>query len=432
MRLRAILVLLLFLFHAVAQYVRTMLFPSLDSYIRYLTIAGDGVVVLAALTVLWKRRSFYGTAAFLGFLVFATLTYIANSSRLELLAHLNGLRQPAFFLASLILMYDVIDGDSRGVFAKVGIACLVVFAVLQIPTSVHQFIVFGPGDAVGGTYGSGGGSGYLTQLVFLVTFFLCVVFASRPDGAGFIVWRVIAASVLLVPSALNETKITFLYLPLFIVLIGVSMRRFYAAIPLLGLGAVLGYFLYTYYSENVVAVEKVWNVKFLEQYLVYDSRTNIDVPRFQKLILMWNRMGDDVGALVFGYGYGLFGGKNILGTSGYMRSFWYFDGTRSLLNSIWLQGGVAAVLTFLLANFGFLKARRPGDQNALRLTLFVFLVLLSMWAYNEALFDRLFALIVSFIIAWILVLPGSETPDEEDATAVEEPEGVPDYGIPAQ
>jgi len=174
-------------------------------------------------------------------------------------------------------------------------------------------VQFGPGDAVGGTYGTGGGSGNLTQLVFLVAFYLCVVFASRDDGSGFVVWRVILASALLVPTALNETKITFLYLPLFIALIALNLRRFYTAIPLLGLGAVLGYFLYTYYSENVVAAEKVWNMDFLQQYLVYDSRTNIDIPRFQKIALMFKRMGDDLGAWVFGFGYGLFGGRTSSG-----------------------------------------------------------------------------------------------------------------------
>jgi len=36
-----------------------------------------------------------------------------------------------------------------------------------------------------------------------------------------------------------------------------------------------------------------------------------------------------------------------------------------------------------------------------------------MWVYNEALFDRLFAMVASYIMVWLLVIPGQAMPEEE-------------------
>lgn len=426
MRLRAYAVAMLVVFSAFSPYIRTMLLPSLDTQIRYLVVGGDLLMAGLALSAIWRRRSFFGSQAMAVFLVISSLTFAANAGALEFGAHLNGLRQPLFFLSSLIVFYDLLDADGEGRLHRAGVIFLVVFALLQIPTAVHQFIVFGPGDAVGGTYGVSGGSGYLTQLVFLITFFLCVVYASRDDGRGFVIWRVAAFTLLLIPTALNETKISFLLLPLFMLLLAFNSRRLYASLPLLGIGAVLGYFLYAYYSENVMEVDKMMTPEFLEQYLVYDARQNVDIPRFQKIVLMLSRMSTDLSAQLLGYGYGLFVGRNFMGTSLYIRSFWYFEGTRALLNTVWLQGGILAVLTFLYATFGFLRGSRSREANVRRFRLFLALLLLSTWIYNEALFDRLFALIISFFVAWLMV--GAQPDRDPISTALidDEPDVLED------
>jgi len=59
-----------------------------------------------------------------------------------------------------------------------------VFALAQIPVTIIQFAQYGAGDGVGGTYGTGGGSGYITQLLFIICFFFAVRFASLEDGSS--------------------------------------------------------------------------------------------------------------------------------------------------------------------------------------------------------------------------------------------------------
>jgi hypothetical protein len=72
-------------------------------------------------------------------------------------------------------VYDLYD-RTRAVF-KI-FRYLIIFALVQTPVAFIQFLRFGAGDPVGGTYGIGGGSGCLSQLLFLICFYLVV--GTRP------------------------------------------------------------------------------------------------------------------------------------------------------------------------------------------------------------------------------------------------------------
>jgi hypothetical protein len=157
-----------------------------------------------------------------------------------------------------------------------------------------------------------------------------------------------------------------------------------------------------YYGKTVENTQNVFDSQFLERYLLYDPRENVDVPRFQKLVLMFRYMHGDWAQIFFGLGYGIFAGENILGTSSFGRSLWYFQGTRILLQGLWIQGGLVAVLLLLPSSFWFLK-RRPllTSGNMRRFHTFLACLVLSAWLYNEALFDRAFMMITGFMIIWI-------------------------------
>ena len=56
-------------------------------------------------------------------------------------------------------------------------------------------------------------------------------------------------------------------------------------------------------------------------------------------------MGDDVGSILLGMGYGVLGGGNIMSISRLGRSLYYLvTGSRILLFRVWIQGGLLAVL----------------------------------------------------------------------------------------
>jgi hypothetical protein len=280
-----------------------------------------------------------------------------------------------------------------------------VFAVAQFPLSLYQFLTYGAGDAVGGTYGLTGGSGNVTLLLFMITFYLLVRYGTVDGGESFAVRRILPFSLLLAPVALNETKIAFVFLALYLAFLVLSRRKFWKAIPILALGSLLVYMLNEMYTEAVRDPSSfLMDREFLERYLLYDPRPGMDIPRFQKLMIMFDGMAKDLGALVFGYGYGLFVGENILGKSAYVKSFWYTAGTRPSMFSIWMQGGVLAVIAMAGAVYSFLFSRLTEAAPTLkRFRWFVVVIMTVALVYNEAWINRPFALVFAYLSAWLML-----------------------------
>jgi hypothetical protein len=390
-----------------------MAMPQADRIFRLAVFASDGIMIVMALSVVWRARKFSGVKYLLLFLFVSTLTLFLNLHSVAITTHLNGLRQPLFLLSTLVVLYDFSQSARWEAFQRIFNSFLVIFALLQIPLSLIQFIKWGAGDYVGGTYGYTGGSGFLTQLAFLISFYFITRSSWLKDPEGVRYRSVLLYSLFLLPCAVNETKISFIYLAAFFVLLTMSRTRFLKSIPILAFGIVLVLILNYYYGKTVEATQNVFDEKFLERYLLYDPRENVDVPRFQKIVLMFRLMHGDMIQILLGMGYGVFAGENILGTSSFGRSLWYLQGTRIQLQTVWIQGGLIAALLVMFPSFWFLKRRRIlNSANMRRFHSFLALMILSVWFYNEALFSRPFAMIAGFMIIWI----GQGGMDQETTT----------------
>jgi hypothetical protein len=390
----------------------TQVFPSLDQRFRIVTAALDALLVLLALTVIFRNREYYGVRLLLIFLLAAAVTVIYNSDKIGFLAQINGLRQPIFFLCALIVINDLVESDLRERFIAAFTLFLIIWGVSQIPTSVYQYLKYGANDNVGGTYGLTGGSGLVTQLVFLIAFYLVTRYGATQNGEGFKLSRVLAFSFLFIPCALNETKVSFLLLALYIIMLA-GVRRVWRTIPVLVIGGVLLYAFIYYYQSTVGGVDEITSDKFLYRYLFYDPRQNTDIPRIQKVFMAVQLVSKDIVSFFFGTGYGLFSGSNLLGTSRFGRSLSYFSGTRSLLSTMWLEGGLISVLVFGAATTMFFRPTRLKNFVERRFALFVLVSLLLVWVYNEAVLDRMFALVVGYF----MVLLYNGTLHEDPGTA---------------
>lgn len=415
MLFKLILVFGILLFTSLSGYITTQVLPRVDEASRVATAGCDAVMFAMALSVLIRHRRTGVARWLLFFLAAGTLTVIVNLDQLSLLAQLNGLRQPLFMLSSLVVMYDLLSSDRSDLVTTWIDRFLIVFALAQLPLSLYQFVKYGAGDAVGGTYGLSGGSGNVTVLLFVIAFYLLVRYGSVDDGESFAVSRIVPFSLLLAPVALNETKIAFVFLAMFLGFLVLSHRKAYKAIPILALGAVLVYMLNEMYTEAVKDPSTfMMDQAFLERYLVYDPRPGMDIPRFQKLMIMFDGMSKHVTAMFLGYGYGLFVGENILGKSMYVKSFWYSAGTRPSLFSIWMQGGVLAFIAMAGAVFSFLFHSLSNAAPTIKRFRWYLVVIMGIaLVYNEAWLNRPFALIFAYLSTW-LVLRASE-PESEDA-----------------
>ncbi len=379
-----------------------MAVPNADRLFRMAIFACDGIMIVMAASVIWRNRMFSGVRYLLLFLFVSTITLFFNLHAVAIETHLNGWRQPLFLLSTLIVLYDISQSSRWGAFQQMFNAFLIVFALIQIPLALFQFVKWGAGDYVGGTYGYMGGSGFLTQLAFLIAFYFITRSSWFKDPDSVRYRSVLLYSLLLAPCAVNETKISFVYLALYIVLLTTSRKRILSSIPILAFGIALIVLLNYYYGKTVGDTQNVFDQRFLEKYLLYDPRENVDVPRFQKLVLMFRLMHADVIQMLLGLGYGVFAGENILGTTSFSRSLWYFQGTRIQLQTVWIQGGLLAVLLLLFPSFWFLRRRfalKSGNMRRFRIFLALFVA--SVWLYNEALYSRPFAMIAGYMIIWI-------------------------------
>jgi hypothetical protein len=431
MRIKLFLLFAILIFTSLSGFVTTQLLPRADESVRVVNAATDAVMFVMALSAVIPLRRTGVVRWLLFFLAAATVTVIFNLDQLSLPAQANGLRQPLFMLSALVLMHDLLTSDRSEQVVRWMDRFLIAFAIVQFPLSLYQFVKYGAGDAVGGTYGLSGGSGNITLLLFVIVFYLLVRFGSVDDGDSFAVSRILPFSLLLAPVALNETKIAFVFLAMFLAFLVLSRRKAYKSIPILALGALLLFMLNEMYTEAVKDPSTfMMNQEFLERYLVYDPRPGMDVPRFQKLMLMFDGMGKHLGAMALGYGYGLFVGENILGKSMYVKSFWYTAGTRPSLFSIWMQGGLLAVIGMAGAVFSFLfRSLSAAVPTVKRFRWFLVVMMAIALVYNESWLNRPFSLIFAYLSTW-LVLQGSEgqaavaagdedaAGDEADGTAI--------------
>ena len=222
---------------------------------------------------------------------------------------------------------------------------------------------------------------------------------------------------ILIPCALNETKISFVLLAGFLVLLVSSPRQMYRAIPLLILGAGLMFLLNYYYSQTVEDTSTIFDEGYIEKYLLTNpTGTGGDLPRFQRVVIMFRLMGDDIGSILLGMGYGVLGGGNIAGTSRLGRTLFYLvNGSRILLFRVWIQGGLLAVLLVAGAMFGYLRSGVQKVFTVRQFSFFLFFSLVVIWGYDEAIFDRVFAPIVAFCMMWIRAggIDGEFDPTEE-------------------
>jgi hypothetical protein len=424
-RVRMILFFVIFWFNAYSGLVASMILPSADRLIRMTVVGLDGMMVLMALLTVFKSRNFYGVRLGGLFLISVALTMIYTSDRFGILEQLNGLRETIFFFATLIVVHSLYVSEKRDSFVKWMTISLMVFAIAQTPSSFYEFLKYGAGDFVGGTYGTRGGSGHVSQGLFLICFYFIVRYASLEDESHFRIMRMVPFFAMLIPCALNETKVSFLFLGVLLVLLIASRQQVYRAIPLLLMGVLLAFLLNYYYTENVEDTRTIFDEAYLERYL-YSGATEAggDLPRFQRLPLMFKMMGDDVGAILFGMGYGVLGGGNVMGVSRLGRTIYYLvNGSRILLFRVWIQGGLISVLLVASTMFAFVRSYGKLSHVKKQFGRFIAFSLVVMWLYNEAMMDRTFAMITWFCIIW-LTYGEEESPahQSEDGTIAERAE----------
>ena len=426
---------------AVVGFICDEIVPGLESLRTYIMLGCDAVLVLLGLACL-RHRADIVFIAVLALLCFSS-SVIMNG--LSLPFSVNGMR---VFIGAMfiypIFRYFMDDQNRREHFIKSFDKQLEYFLWLQVPCIAYQFIVYGAGDHGGGSLGNWY-SGVISMLIYLISFYLLKKHIN-PRYFLSSIMNNFKYVLLLTPTFFNETKISFVLLVIyFILLMPIDKRMFSRAIivmPLMGTLFIVGYTTYklTYQGDVPSTAEgiNIFSEDYLVEYVFSDlenAEENVewglennesgvaDVPRLTKFLLLPMFEEENPGHVLLGFGVGHFKGGTKMDHSDFFDQYeWYLVGTIPYLIHIYLQLGVVGVLlfiTFLLSLF--IRHPEGYSKRDLNLQLFLALLIGAIFFYAESLRDPLFCMVVYGLIAcsWQpSELPQDATDDTADATEV--------------
>ena len=274
------------------------------------------------------------------------------------------------------------------------------------------------------------------MLIYIISFYLMHKRIDQRDFAGSII-KNFKYVLLLTPTFFNETKISFVLLVIYFILLMPLDKRIYKraiiSLPILVVLFALGYSTYKITHKGDVSSTTdeidIFSEDYLVEYVLSDvekaeedvewsldnDETGVaDLGRLTKFLLLPMFEEDNPGHIPLGFGVGHFkGGTKMDHSEFYDHYEWYLIGTMPYLIHIYLQLGVVGLLLFL----GYLVSlffRHPDGCSIRDMNLQIFMVLLigMNLFYAESLRDPFFAIILYGFVAcsW---LPDESSEEEE-------------------
>lgn len=375
-----------------------------DNFVRLLTLMFDCNLILIAIVILFSIKVNFEKNLFIFFFIISTITFIVNISAVQMSVHFNGIREPLVLLSSLIIIKGIFLSNYKDYFIKVFTRFIFIFVVLQLPTAIWEFSIYGAADEVGGTYGTRGGTGFIALLLFSSVFYL-IIFNTKIK-TDFKIKNILKYSMFLFPLALNETKITFILIFFYILCIVKIRRNIFSTFLIMSFSLIMFWIWYSYYLKTVGDLRvHLFERDFLyDSLLVNNSNTGGRIGRLALISELYNTFRDDISKVLLGLGYGIFKGGNIIDISQVGSKYFYlWKNSKSLFFIAWIQGGLIFVgfILFLMYRYliNFKKKSIPFILNRFRI--FLFLEMIIMLFYNGALLTRIFAVITSYYLIWV-------------------------------
>ncbi len=279
---------------------------------------------------------------------------------------------------------------------------------LQAFCIVWQVVKYGAGDRVGGSIGNWG-SGMVSMLIYLVSFYLV---SQNWDSKAYLksLYNNRCYILLLIPSFLNETKVSFILFALYFLLLLRVDRTLWAKmifiIPvfvtaIIGVGTI-------YFQVTKLDSERVLSKEFMQDYLygldldqivelallVHDKEIEpdssewwaVDVPRFSKIALVIPVLSEHDGGVMFGAGLGQFkGGQMVEQTSFYKNNAWLLQGTKPWAFFVLVELGVVGLCWLFPALYRAVIFRRKLGMLPKRMQAFVTITVSIILVYNDSL-----------------------------------------------
>jgi hypothetical protein len=286
--------------------------------------------------------------------------------------------------------------------------------------------MYGAGDHGGGSLGNYN-SGIISILIYLISYYLL---NKRIDTNHFwaSLWDNKIFVISLFPTFLNETKISFVFLLMFFLLLIPIDRRLFKrlllAIPIITIITICGTIVYVDTTNNVFS--GILSKEGFEDYFIGGDLSNIadlaqaegnqewvmnqderpDVPRVLKLILLPELEMQNPGHTITGFGVGQFKGNTTLQASNFATEYdWFINGSVPYIFHVFIQLGVIGIIWLIIFWVQNLVIRPKGKKRNMNLQFLLILTILIILIYNEMFRDAFTGIVFFYILSssWIEV-----------------------------
>lgn len=383
--------------------------PAVELGVRLL---GQGVMVILGLWTLRSRTDIVIIAAFCLLTLVSTL-WVNHQG---FMVWVDGLRLYVGFLFMVpILRYLLSDNQMRGWFIARMDRNIFRFLLLQFPCIVWQFFRYSNYDLVGGSLGYMM-SGVVSNLIYLCSFYLML---RRWDYDKDYLANIVSNRILLLlllPSFLNETKISFVFLLMYFFFLIPMDRKFVKRMVWIAplMAVVMGGALYLYMSviggksyvsdsasaaQYVIGDEAALNM--VQGIMEHNDQTVAkDFARGLKFAITPAIMNRNPPSWICGYGIGQYKVGESANKVPFAKQYqWLLIGTMIQGHVFWIETGLVGLGLYLIYWFVLLKVfRRRVDRNR-QLQWFLGLNVLVFTVYNAP-----FLVIPFFIIFLYMML----------------------------
>lgn len=371
----------------------------------------DALWIVLALCTVRRRTHVIGVAAMLA--VTFVSTRIFNNMPVTFWA--NGVRDfLGLMLAYPVMCYFMGDSERRKDFEPALERFLITFLLLQAVCVTVQFIEYGAGDHCGGSFGNWY-SGQVSMCIYIASFYL-VHKRIDPNNVLQSLKECKLPIILLFPTFLNETKVSFLLIAIYFVLLMPLDRRYVVrmmwAIPF---ALLLGWLAISVYTMTVKDDDDIFSMEYITEYVSIDDIDEAeggaqwaigegmaaDVPRLTKIMLLPVIHDQDPGHEMMGWGVGQFKGGNGMEMSEFADQYdWLLSGSIPYVFHVIIQLGnvgvalVAAWLVLLL-----LQAPAWSKGRDYNTQLMVVLNICIIMGYNDSLRDLWMCMFLFMLLA---------------------------------
>lgn len=421
-------------------FVTEELLPPLASLRSAVYFICDAILLLVGVAAMRENRNTGDNRVAYCFIAIAVISsWLVNREGIATVVNgARGFFGLLFILPILRYLFENRQGGER--FVRSFDRQLFVYLWLQAICITIQFVKYGAGDAVGGTMGYGA-SGTVSTCICFVSYYLMTKRWNENLSYGRNIGRNWVLIFLLYPVFLNETKISFIFLFCYFLLLlklnKQSIKHLIIAIPLMivvliGLGGVYldvtdqeaadltSSEFYDNYLFGGDDLERMVEVALLVQdgtiEIDESDMWSVDIPRFTKLLELPTTLKPTKGGMTLGAGLGQFKGGTTMEASKFARdNHWMLLGSRPWSFYVIIQLGLVGLVWFFVAIARIINYKSKTYSYAKNIKLFLTVIILLSLFYNDSLIFFQYCTILFYIVTFSSIKPN--TGEDVDAAA---------------